>query len=455
MTAGTVFRFAEFSLDSTERQLLRNGVAVSLAPKAFDLLVALVRDAGRLVTKDQLLARVWPDVAVEEGIISVQISALRKALGESAAFIETVPRVGYRFTAPVETRPSAVATATGPTARANDVYELVGRGRTHLLSGSSLMLPAAVESFRAAIEIDPEYAPAHAGLALARCARASVRAAPHRAEYAQAKVSALRALALDPHSADAQVALGTVLFLSEWAWADAERSFRRALDANPTHTEGLLQFGSWQEAFGNFDEGLHLKHRALERDSRSTLVLVQIAMSYWHQRRYEDARTWAQRAVDVDPRHDLAAECLASVYWKLGDIDRFIDETARRAAASGALESAVAGIRRAGEPMKRAYEQTGSAGLAQVLMKAMVARPHDEAHSPAVQLAVFCGAAGHLDDAFAYLDQAIAARNPALVHLSVAPQWDTLRHDRRFTERLREMKLPDTSTRRIRQPEEP
>jgi len=446
MAGGNVFRFAEFTLDSTERRLLRDGAAIPLAPKAFDLLVALVRDAGRLVTKDQLLVRVWPDVSVEEGIISVQISALRKALGGGASYIETVPRVGYRFVAPVVTRSSATVTTSGGTARPNEVYELVGRGRANLLSGSSFVLPVAVESFRTAIEIDPEYAPAHAGLALARCARASVRAAPHREEYAQAKVSALRALALDPNSADAQVALGTVLFLSEWAWADAERSFLRALDVNPVHTEGLLQYGSLLEALGKLDVGLHVKHRALERDSRSTLVLVQIAMSYWHQRRYEETRTWAQRALDVDPRHDLASDCLTGVYWKLGDIDRFIEESARRAAASGAPESAVVGIRRAGEPMKRAYEQTGAAGLAQLLMRAMAARPQDAAHSAAVQLAVFCGAAGCLDDAFAYLDQAIASRDPALVHLGVAPQWDTLRHDRRFTERLQHLGLPAPST---------
>jgi DNA-binding winged helix-turn-helix (wHTH) protein/Tfp pilus assembly protein PilF len=440
MAAGNVFRFAEFTLDSVERQLVRNGAAIALAPKAFDLLIALVRSAGRLVTKDQLLAQVWPDVSVEEGIISVQISALRKALGDGSSYIETVPRLGYRFVASVVAQ-SPPAAAIGGAPHRIEVHELVGRGRANLLSGSSFVLPAAVESFRTAIDIDPEYAPAHAGLALARCARASVRAAPHRDEYAEAKVSALRALALDPNSADAQVALGTVLFLSEWAWPDAERSFRRALDVNPAHTEGLLQYGSLLEALGRLDAGLHLKHRALERDSRSTLVLVQIAMSYWHQRNYEETRAWARRALEVDPRHDLAHECLAGVYWQLGDIDRFIEEGTRRAMASGAPEDALVRIRRGAETMKRANKQGGAAALAQVLIRAMTARPLDPP-SAAVQLAVFCGAAGHIDDAFTYLDQAVASRDPALVHLGVAPQWDTLRHDRRFTALLQDLKLP-------------
>jgi CBS-domain-containing membrane protein len=91
--------------------------------------------------------------------------------------------------------------------------------------------------------------------------------------------------------------------------------------------------------------------------------------------------------------------------------------------------------------MKRANEQGGAAALAQVLIRAMTARPLDPP-SAAVQLAVFCGAAGHIDDAFTYLDQAVASRDPALVHLGVAPQWDTLRHDRRFTALLQDLKLP-------------
>jgi len=88
-----------------------------------------------------------------------------------------------------------------------ELYELVGRGRTHLLSGSYFELPNAVDAFRAAVEIDSAYAPAHAGLARVRCAQAALRAVPHQEAFAEAKASALRALAMDSTSADAQVAL--------------------------------------------------------------------------------------------------------------------------------------------------------------------------------------------------------------------------------------------------------
>src|SRR5215467_159676 len=235
MTSREVFRFGEFTLDVRERRLLRGAEVVRLSPKAHDVLVELVRQEGRLMTKDELLSRVWPEAFVEEGILTVHISALRKALGDekgTQGYIETVPRLGYRFTARVTTDDGgkALLRAASPPL---EVYELVGRGRGHLLSASYFELTDAVSSFRAALEIDPTYAPAHAGLALARCAQAGMRAVPHLGAYAEAKASALRALAMDSDCADAQVALGTVLFLSEWDWPAAERSLRRALDINP------------------------------------------------------------------------------------------------------------------------------------------------------------------------------------------------------------------------------
>src|SRR5262252_9269139 len=327
MASGETFHFDKFTLDVRERRLLRGGDVVRLSPKAYDVLVALVRQRGSLVTKDDLLKRLWPGAFVEEGSLNVHVSALRKALGEDArrpAYIETVARSGYRFIAAVRCDPDGEkSSAPSALARPVELYELVGRGRSHLLSGSYFELPAAVDAFRSAIEIDPTYAPAHAGLARARCVQAAFRAVPHQEAFAEAKASALRALAMDSASADAQVALGTVLFLSEWDWTAAERSLQRALEINPDHTEALLQYGSLQEALGRLDDGLRCKQQALARDPRSPGVLVQIAVSYWHQRKYDDTLVWAQRALDVNPKHAQACQFINYVYLKIGDINRF------------------------------------------------------------------------------------------------------------------------------------
>src|SRR5437870_955636 len=99
-----LYEFGEFRLDTTERLLLRNGQPVSLPPKVFDTLVVLIQHSGHLLDKDQLMHELWPDAFVEDVNLSVNISVLRKALGESEngqRYIETVPKRGYRFTAQV------------------------------------------------------------------------------------------------------------------------------------------------------------------------------------------------------------------------------------------------------------------------------------------------------------------------------------------------------------------
>jgi DNA-binding winged helix-turn-helix (wHTH) protein/TolB-like protein/Tfp pilus assembly protein PilF len=94
------YQFGPFCLDLERRLLLRDGAIVSLTPKVFETLVALVEQSGSVVSKDELLARLWPDTIVEERNLSQNIFLLRKALGDDLhghLYIETVPKVGYRF----------------------------------------------------------------------------------------------------------------------------------------------------------------------------------------------------------------------------------------------------------------------------------------------------------------------------------------------------------------------
>ena len=111
------YRFGPFQLDVRERRLSRGTEVIPLRLKVFDTLCVLVEHAGRLVTKDELLTAVWPDTTVEENNLNHNISVLRKALGEKATgqqYIETVPRLGYRFVAAVEAdEPEVPATAAG------------------------------------------------------------------------------------------------------------------------------------------------------------------------------------------------------------------------------------------------------------------------------------------------------------------------------------------------------
>jgi DNA-binding winged helix-turn-helix (wHTH) protein/TolB-like protein len=117
-----LYEFDSFRLNPADHSLRCAGKAVSLTPKSFDILVTLIESNGRLVTKDELMKKIWPDSFVEEANLTVNVSALRKALGdtpEHQQYIETVPKLGYRFIASVTSRQSenSASIAAAPVAQ--------------------------------------------------------------------------------------------------------------------------------------------------------------------------------------------------------------------------------------------------------------------------------------------------------------------------------------------------
>ncbi|HEX6622422.1 MAG TPA: transcriptional regulator, partial [Pyrinomonadaceae bacterium] len=114
--------FGRFRLDAGKRLLSAGAEVVGLTPKAFDTLLALVDNRGRVVSKEELMSRVWAGQFVEENNLAQHIHAIRRSLGDGAEgvkYIETVPKRGYRFVAEVEVQESpAAATEAGGTARA-------------------------------------------------------------------------------------------------------------------------------------------------------------------------------------------------------------------------------------------------------------------------------------------------------------------------------------------------
>jgi DNA-binding winged helix-turn-helix (wHTH) protein len=160
-TAGA-YEFDAFCLDLAAGELRRDGVRIVLAPKIFDLLVYLVRNEGRLVTREELLDAVWPDVLVNDGSLTRAVFHLRKALGEDArspAYVLTVARRGIRFVAavrpmPVTPRPSPyfLVGSEGKISRLRFGENTLGRG-----DDVTIPVPAAAASRRhAVITVDRE-----------------------------------------------------------------------------------------------------------------------------------------------------------------------------------------------------------------------------------------------------------------------------------------------------------
>ena len=167
---GKHFRFGNYRLYPSEHLLLRDEVPIPLQPKTFDILLVLVRSAGHLVTRDDLMKAVWPDSFVEETNLTVNISLLRKALGDlpdGRPYIETVPRKGYRFNADAEEvevgsapaqKPALEAEGavlpveiTGDAGAAAGKAAVEGRGRPKPGLARTILAPAVLSAVLAAV----------------------------------------------------------------------------------------------------------------------------------------------------------------------------------------------------------------------------------------------------------------------------------------------------------------
>lgn len=143
------YKFGAFRLDTSRNLLSRDGEPVPLRRKAYEALLILVRGGGRVIEKERMLRELWPDTFVEEGSLSVIVSALRKALGEERdgpKYIETIPRVGYRFVTEVLVERDETFAAPEGFERAGSLSEVgqAGEGRNPPLSGAQ---PPAPDSF--------------------------------------------------------------------------------------------------------------------------------------------------------------------------------------------------------------------------------------------------------------------------------------------------------------------
>ncbi|MDT7809895.1 MAG: hypothetical protein QOJ70_3708 [Acidobacteriota bacterium] len=160
-----LYEFGPYSLDSAERVLMREGEPVHLTPKEFETLLALVRGAGRVMSKEELLKEIWPDTFVGEATLAQNVFTLRKALGEAKGgkpYVETVPRRGYRFsvettlptTTQVTTAPSS-STSAAPASDGHPVRAAVLIAVVVFVSVAALVYAI----FRLSVHPDTERAP--------------------------------------------------------------------------------------------------------------------------------------------------------------------------------------------------------------------------------------------------------------------------------------------------------
>lgn len=351
-----VYRFAEFELGGRPLTLRRGGSPVALQPQPARALDLLLRRAGEAVTREELREHLWGiehHLDHEQGI-NFTIRKIRAALGDDSLkprFVETLPRLGYRFVAPVERLPAAgpgprparslrwigagvaivlvalVALAGGwvplpqrqppPVPRgAHDTYlrgsYLVGRG-----DEASVLL--GIRTLQEAVAAAPSLARAHAALADAYLKLMFTH--PSAEIAAPAEIAARRAVELDPGLAEGHLALANVLFYFRTDWPGAGREFRRALELQPGAAAALHGYGLYLASLGRFEEAIDSIRQAVDLDPATVYISSDLAQVYYWARRYGAAAERARANLLVDPEHLPSHGCLIDALVRQGDFD--------------------------------------------------------------------------------------------------------------------------------------
>jgi TolB-like protein/cytochrome c-type biogenesis protein CcmH/NrfG len=315
-------------------------------------------------------------------------------------------------------------------------YQLYLQGRA-LLNRRGQSIPPALEAFNRAVELDPNYSLAWAGIADAHTVQAYFGAAPPSESKPLALEAARRALELDPSSAAAHTALACATLLFENNRELAGTEFERALQLNPQYVQGRSWYALfyWQWARGDFERGVAEARRTLESDPLSAYATMILTACLFTAGRPDEAIEVGRLAVERDPESFIAR-------WMLGNAQI---EAGRYEEAIATLEGAAPMSRRhpfAVTAMAAAFGRCGKPDAAETLLRELTERA-EHSYVPATQLIAPAEAVGRRDLAIQYAERAWAEREPSFILLArYFPEWRSIRSDSRFQAILREMDAP-------------
>jgi DNA-binding winged helix-turn-helix (wHTH) protein/Tfp pilus assembly protein PilF len=437
---------------------MRRGEVVKLAPQPFRILASLVDRAGTLVTRAALQEAVWGIETVvdfEHGL-NTCIRQIRHALGDDAEvprFIETVPRLGYKFVAPVTSLPERrsprlrwrAATAAGAMAAVaggvviaqlmaggtpqseavrSEARQLYLRGQLALEDPTPGGARTALELFERALALDVRYAAAHAAVAQAYLVKpTSTIGVPPRVSMSRAQIAVERALALDESLPEAHLAAAE-LHMTRYEWRAAGHAYQRAIEAAPELSLARQRYANWLSLQGRFEDAIREARLGESLEPLSLRARATVADVFRHARRFDEAIWQAQRALELNPNFGRAHAVLGHSYLGQGRLDAAIEEFGRSGNNDGNLG--------------HAYALTGRATEARHILQVLEER-YARTGGGAGELAQVYVGLREFDRAFEWLTRAVEQSSG--LTLKVAVVWDPLRSDPRFTRLLQKVGL--------------
>ncbi len=313
-----------------------------------------------------------------------------------------------------------------------EAYQLYLRGRYEWNKRTPESLRKSIEYFNQAIEKDPGYALAYAGLADVYNVATSYLSLPPREVFPPAKAAATKAVELDDTLAEAHSALATVKAQYDRDWSGAEREFRRAIEINPGYPTAHYFYGFvYLCPMGRFEEAIAELKKAVELDPFSGIVNSNLGWTLYLARQYDQAIAQYRKTLEIDPNFSVAHARLLGAYEQKGMYEEAIAEIPKLPPYSprspGPEEIAA---------VRQAYAVSGARAYWQKLLEIAKNKAKQRYILPSFIAALYARL-GDKDQAFEWLERAYEAHDEFLRFLRVDPAFDSLRSDPRYADLVR------------------
>jgi DNA-binding winged helix-turn-helix (wHTH) protein/TolB-like protein/Tfp pilus assembly protein PilF len=316
-----------------------------------------------------------------------------------------------------------------------EAFSLYLKGRNYWNKRTEDGLLQGIEYFRKAIEVDPNYAPAYAGLADCYNMLVVYGINQPKEAFPKAKAAAMKALSIDPSLAEARTSLAFIKHRWDWAREDAEAEFQLAIKSKPTYAPAHQWYSSYLVAMGRFDDAIAEAKRAEELEPLSFISNSHLGWILYLSGRYDEAIEHCKRLLDVDPNFFPARRYLGLAYEQKG---MYVE----------AIAQFEQGVKLSKSPLMlsllgHAYAVSGRKAEAQRVL-AQLDQQKQRYISPYTIATIYAGL-GEKDQAFKWLEKAFEDRDIWLMNLKVDPVLKSLRSDQRFESLLQRIGLAGSS----------
>lgn len=437
-----VYAFGPFRLDPNRGLLTYGNEVVPLPERLFGILLALIQANGRVVSREALTAIISPDGPVSDANLSQHVYMLRKILGERARdrlYVMTAHSKGFRFAAPVsviaapeEDKPVERVRMNGEALLSGglETFRHYSRACYLLERRTAPSLKAAIEHFESALTANAQYFPALIDLARAHAYLAEYWYVPGSYAFPKAKDAVIRALKLEPSSANAHAALSNLMLFCDWDWREAKREIDTAVRLNPDSITVCTNAVWFYECSGASDRALAEAHHALLLEPSSPMLQVLLGRVLTYVGEYDAAIAYFSNLIESGPEFAVARRHRAQAYVLSGKPGEAIVDLLtlpQDRAEDVALRLPLLG---------RAYADLGDTDRANDIYSTLQKMASTE-YVVNWNLAMVAVGLGRYDEALDYLEKAVDEREPSMPFLRESPLFDPIAKTPRFKALLR------------------